>query len=576
MTVRRALVLLGALLLVVLAYSAWRAWQVQRDLSAAEQSANEFIAALDSDDAVQRETAIEELREHSQEAREGTGGLWWSGFTHLPLVGDDATGVRALARSLYLVADGAEPVTATLGDLDGVTRDGSIDLQKVESLQEPVSDAASAFADAREEVRYLDSSGYAGSLRTRFDDYVERIDDAARNLGVADQAIQVLPTMAGADGPRTYLFVFQNNAEVRGTGGLPGSWSEVRVDDGAIEITRQGSAGNFPFREDPPLPLTSEELRVYGETMGQYFTAATFTPDFPRAAELLRAHYEDRYPQAQLDGVLSLDPVGASYLLPGLGPVVAEGVTLTPDTAVEQLLSDPYQTLTPRQQNLFFEAVARELFGAITGDLSSPVRFVEGLARAGREGRFLVSPFEPEVRDNLAGTRVLGELASDDGRTPHVDVAMNDATGSKMSYYLRYQAEVRSVSCSDQRQQLIGLVTLRQSIRPADARMLPVSVTGGGIYGTTPGEQTVFVQIYGPVGATMSDLMIDGRREADQSFMTIEGRPVYVLPMSVRSLEDTRITWSMTTGGGQDGGGVVSVTPGVVPGSENSSFAATC
>ena len=41
--------------------------------------------------------------------------------------------------------------------------------------------------------------------------------------------------MAGADGPRDYLLVFQNNAEIRATGGLPGSWARLHAEDGKLE-----------------------------------------------------------------------------------------------------------------------------------------------------------------------------------------------------------------------------------------------------------------------------------------------------------------------------------------------------
>ena len=56
--------------------------------------------------------------------------------------------------------------------------------------------------------------------------------------------------------------------------------------------------------------------------------------------------------------------------------------------------------------------------------------------------------FDPTAQANLAGTRAEGALSGDDGATPHVDIGVNDATGSKMSYYLRYWAEVRALDCS--------------------------------------------------------------------------------------------------------------------------------
>ena len=130
----------------------------------------------------------------------------------------------------------------------------------------------------------LDSSGYAGPLKERFNSYVDRVGDLSRALGSAQKATEVLPGFLGADGPRDYLLVFQNNAEIRTSGGLPGSWAEVHAEDGRLEITRQGTGNEFPRRDTPILPLSQGELQVYSDLLGVYFQDANFSTDFPRAA----------------------------------------------------------------------------------------------------------------------------------------------------------------------------------------------------------------------------------------------------------------------------------------------------
>ena len=87
---------------------------------------------------------------------------------------------------------------------------------------------------------------------------------------------------------------------------------------------------------------------------------------------------------------------------------------------------------------------------------------------------------------------MLGELAGDDGATPHVDIGVNDATGSKMSYYLRYRAERRlAARARTAGSSSSGRMTVSQTISPSQAARLPDSVTGGGNYGTEPGSQIV-------------------------------------------------------------------------------------
>ncbi len=383
--------------------------------------------------------------------------------------------------------------------------------------------------------------------------------------------------MVGADGPRDYLLLFQNNAEIRATGGMPGSWARIHAEDGRIDMVEQGTAGDFPTADEPVVPLTDAEVAVYGEEYGQFFQDPGFAPDFPRAAELWNAHWERRFPGTDLDGVLALDPVGMSYLLTGTGPVKVEGRVLTSENVVEELLSRPYLELDSAAQDAFFEASARAIFEAATGDLASPVNFLEGFQRAASEGRFLVAPFDRTDARRLDDSRVLGGLTGDDGKTPHVDIGVNDATTSKMSYYLRYRATVESVSCEAGRQQLSGRMTLGQTISPSEAAKLPASVTGPGDEVTEPGAQTVLVRIYAPYGGSIDDLMIDGRRVTpSENDIQLDGRQVITVVAQISTRDDVVATWTMESGEGQTADGRVGVTPGVVRGAMDYSFDTSC
>ena len=63
-----------------------------------------------------------------------------------------------------------------------------------------------------------------------------------------------MPALLGGSGPRDYLLVFQNNAELRATGGLPGVMSLIHAENGRVDITRQASAGAMGELDEPVLP----------------------------------------------------------------------------------------------------------------------------------------------------------------------------------------------------------------------------------------------------------------------------------------------------------------------------------
>jgi hypothetical protein len=66
----------------------------------------------------------------------------------------------------------------------------------------------------------------------------------------------------------------------------------------------------------PVVPLTDDEMALFGTQLATYPADITFTPDFPRTAELAKALYERRTGES-VDGVFATDPVALSYLLHG-------------------------------------------------------------------------------------------------------------------------------------------------------------------------------------------------------------------------------------------------------------------
>src|SRR5690349_7522279 len=156
MRVRGVRLTVGAvliLLMVAAAWTAWQAWHVAKDLRAAQTSAERWRAALATGNATQRNEALADLRSSAASAHQRTDGPWWSVLTHLPLLGDDASGVRAISASLDVVAnDAVPPLNRATDGLDGLMSDGRIDLDAVAGLQGPVAQAHQALARADGDV----------------------------------------------------------------------------------------------------------------------------------------------------------------------------------------------------------------------------------------------------------------------------------------------------------------------------------------------------------------------------------------------------------------------------------------
>ncbi|MBZ5734889.1 DUF4012 domain-containing protein [Nocardioides sp. TRM66260-LWL] len=563
-----AVVLVGAWA----AWTGWLAWTARGDLTSASADAQRLRAAVTSGDRGAADAAAADLRGHTRGAADATGGWAWGLATLLPRYGDDAAAVRAASRALAgLAEDGVPGLLKASDGVDALTpRDGRIDVEALTALRPPVADGAAAARAAAADLDGVASGGLVPALRGRFDELRTQVDDLRSGLDAADRALGVLPGLLGGDGQRRYLLVFQNNAEIRATGGLPGAVAVLDADRGRISLGPQ-VAGREVGGADQR--ISRAEAAVFGPQMGQYFLDAGFTPDFPRAAQLMR----DRWLAARggrIDGVVALDAVTTAGLLRATGPVDVEGVRLDADNAVDELLAGVYRRFPdPDRQDAFFQGVTSAVFAKITSGQVDARRLVESLADAAGDGRLLVASQDEQEQQVLAAAAVGGDLA----RGPHRDdvvVALNDATGAKMSTYLRTSMRLRPQTCADGVRTLRGSVRLT-SIAPADAgRSLPSYVTGGGAFDVTPGNQVVRVHLLAPPGRTLERVTID-RTVREVPPVELDGRSTTTLFIELRPGQTTTVSYDLPGAADAPATRAV-VTPGVAGATSTAAYAGTC
>jgi hypothetical protein len=567
-----------AALALVVAYAGWLLWSATHDLKAAADDASLLKAAALSDNPAQVSTALADFTDHAHGAARATDSPVWSLLTKLPGIGDDARGVRTVSRvGDDLAQHGLKELTGAVDDIDAVLpKKGGIDTARLQSLATPVADGYAALTKARDQLATEDPSTYTESLKLRYRDLQSKIDDAATAMGVADRALQVMPQMVGADGPRHYLLVMQNNAEIRATGGLPGAVALLTANHGKLTMVREVSGASFGEAPAPVLPLQPAEEKLFGENLGRYVLDANLTPDFARSADLWKARWEQTQPQ-QVDGVISLDTVSLSYLLKALGPVTVDGVRLTSDNVVDELLSKVYDRLPdPADQDVFFGRVAKAVFGKVSSFSGSKQQLLQALRQSADERRILVHDFHSAEQRRIDGTAVAGGLTTGDATTsPQVGVYFADGTLSKMSYYLRYDAHVTATSCTKGTQTLSGVLTL-SSTAPKDAgTALPSYVTGSGLPKSQAGDMLVVVYVYAPSGGGASKFD-DNNLDFPQFSAVLGGRKVIGTWVVLEPGKSKDLKWTMTSGPGQTGSVHVNVTPSVVPGTSTTVVPSAC
>jgi len=156
------------------------------------------------------------------------------------------------------------------------------------------------------ELKSIDLNTIPGQYRNQFVSFRDQSVLVIESLSTLLNSAQSIKSFLGVSQDKRYLLVFQNNTEMRGSGGFLGSYALVDIREGKIrklEVPAGGSydteAGMRSFIKSPrPLWLISPRW---------YFWDANWWPDWPTTARSLMWFYE-KSDGPSVDGVISFTP----------------------------------------------------------------------------------------------------------------------------------------------------------------------------------------------------------------------------------------------------------------------------
>lgn len=207
-----------------------------------------------------------------------------------------------------------------------------------------------ALKDARDlkaELQKIDVNNLPVEYQSRFTDIVSKVDKLPDSLSLVVDNIDELKSFLGAGRDKRYLLIFQNNAEMRGSGGFLGSYALVDFREGKIRNLEVPGGGSYDteagltekIKAPAPLWLVNPQW---------HFWDANWWPDFPTTAKNLMWFYE-KSDGPSVDGVISFTPSVVEKLLTVTGPIDMTkdyGLVITADNFWQQV------ELTAERDNL--------------------------------------------------------------------------------------------------------------------------------------------------------------------------------------------------------------------------------
>lgn len=181
-----------------------------------------------------------------------------------------------------------------------------------------------------------------------------------------------LPDILGKNQSKTYMVLFENNMELRPTGGFIGSYGLMTFDSGRLSdvaISDVYSAdGQLNGHVEPPAPI-----KEYLGEANWWLRDSNWDPDFPTSAQ--RAEwFLGKEVGKQVDGVAAIDLAPVKEILKYTGPIFLPDYNLdiTSDNLYEKTESEAQDNSFPgsRQKASFLTALSGSLLSEI-GKLNS-------------------------------------------------------------------------------------------------------------------------------------------------------------------------------------------------------------
>ncbi len=219
----------------------------------------------------------------------------------------------------------------------GLKEDNGLKLtEKISLVEEKAQTLLPQLKEINESLNKIRIQAIPEEKREIFTQIKTYFDVALKDIEELASLTKALNEILGADYFKRYLVVFQNNNEIRPTGGFMGSFALVDIDQGEIKNLEIPGGGIYALQgqllENKIAPYPLQLIQSRWELQD-----ANWFPDFATSAEKVRWFYE-KSGGPTTDGVIAINASLVPKLLDIVGPIAVPkyGLLLTAENFIEE------------------------------------------------------------------------------------------------------------------------------------------------------------------------------------------------------------------------------------------------
>ena len=283
----------------------------------------------------------------------------------------------------------------------------------------------------------------------------QSLTDAIGTLKEYRPILDKIPQMAGGTGERMkYLVIFQNNNELRPTGGFLTAYALIYIEDGKV----------MPEKSDDIYELDKKFKKkiTIPEKLGKYLTTEKYwnlrdmniDPDFYRSMTTFIENY-DLVPDEphDIDGIITIDTMVLTDLIDLLGPIQVEGYgefSTEPDAkynapqiivALSEIITRPTPYIREDRKGILgpmMKAMLEKVYGAskdkFPGLFATMLKLIDG--------RHIQTYFiDKQLQESAEMINLAGRMIPPDDGSDFMAIVDANLGGAKSNLFIDYEVE---------------------------------------------------------------------------------------------------------------------------------------
>lgn len=354
-------------------YTSAQGAKAELTLTASAVKDQKYIAAKDH---------LKSAGEYLSTAQAASGRLWW--LKWLPWVHTQFLAVDNLLTAGVDLSSAGQDILIVVNNISSVISSDNVSINSISDAQrkqllqqitespDQLSAAQKKLEAALVALEQLPTHGVVAPLQAAIIPIQDNLPSIETAVHKAIPFLRVAPIIAGYPDQQTYLFLLENNTELRPTGGFIGTYGELQLKDGAIQQFNTDNIYNLDngvkssLHVDPPGPLA----QYLGST--QWFMRdSNWDPNFPTAAAQVEQFYHwENGPVDKFDGVIAVTPALIADLFKVTGSIVVDGDTYDSNNLTSKL---EQQVESSFRQEGISDANRKDVIGKMAHELMSRV-----------------------------------------------------------------------------------------------------------------------------------------------------------------------------------------------------------